>query len=449
MANNNSVKISVDFDNKKLKSGLQESQQALDRFSKQELTQLRDKFKEAQQASAGLSEALAIAGPAALAVAAGLTAAIGAAKLFFNAFTSATKAVIDAGNAMEKQRGQLAALVGSVGSASVKIRELQQLAAKTPGLTTQAAVDAFGVITSAGIRADSAVKGIIQTLGKLNAVSNIDIKDFGRNLIQIFQQGFERGDIKEALGKVPFFEELLRSAFGTDDPDKLRKLKASGKITGETFVEGITEAFNEKFPKVQETTEQKFEKLRDALNAALGAIGVGILDDLSSNLQGVSGLVETIANQSSRLYDLGSAFGGLTVEIIKLLDKIVPVSTIFEYLTGESVFDGLDKVVNFFDRIRLVVASVADRITDLKDALIGLAGAAAAAAVGDFSTALKIALLPIPNSNKNLLAAQDSLREDRIRRTEFRVGVNNPDRPTKPSTSSSSASSAVNKQLKA
>lgn len=183
---------------------------------------------------------------------------------------------------LDKTRQTLIALTGSTDAANKKLAELRQLS-QSPGVTTSFAVDLFNQLKALNTIAEPTINKIIQSIGKLNAVFSIDSpKDFGRNLTQIFSQGFERADIKEAIGPVPIFEQILEQAFGTKDADELRKLKESGKLTMDAFLTGISSAIDNdpRFANIQESLGSKFDRLRDRVNTALEPLGKALSDVL-------------------------------------------------------------------------------------------------------------------------------------------------------------------------
>lgn len=200
--------------------------------------------------------------------------------------TAALKAAAD----LDKSRQTLAALTGSVDAANRKLAELRQLAQSSPGVTANFAADLFAQFKAVGGIADASINRVIQAIGRLNAVFTLqDPKQFARNIQQIFTQGFERADIKEALGQVPIFEQLLEQAFGTKDAAKLRALKDAGKLTISQFVDGLSTAVSTdpRFASVQESILSRFQKTKDEILVALAPLGESILRTLTPVLERV------------------------------------------------------------------------------------------------------------------------------------------------------------------
>lgn len=196
---------------------------------------------------------------------------------------SVGEAALDSAIKLDKTRQTLVALLKSSDAANQKIAELRQLAARSPGVTTSFATDLFTQLKAIGTIGDSTINKLIVSLGRLNAAFSIDSpQQFARNLTQIFNQSFERQDIKEAIGRVPIFDQILQQAFGTNDADKLRKLKASGKLTLDTFLTGISEAVanNPGLANIQESIGSIFAKAKDEALFALAPIGDEIANTL-------------------------------------------------------------------------------------------------------------------------------------------------------------------------
>jgi len=261
------------------------------------------------------------------------------------ALTGIAKQAIDAAKEVDKTRQTLVALTGSVDAANKKLAELRALAS-SPGVTTGFAAQLFSQLKAIGGIADQAINSVIKSLGKLNAVFGDVGPDFARNLIQIFQQGFERADIKEALGKVPIFEQLLEQGFGTKDPAKLRKLKEAGTITLETFLTGISDGIDKRFPKVNEGIAAQFEKLRDRITFALAPIGEQLAKVLLPVFDDLVKAVETYGKVASDVFrdnknDIIAATQQISAMIIEVGKLIIALGELAIQL----------KIPEFFGRI--------------------------------------------------------------------------------------------------
>jgi len=211
---------------------------------------------------------------------------------------------IEAALKYDKFRTTLTAIEGSADKAKTKIAELTQLAAESPGVLTSAAIGQYAQLRAIGEVTETSINKIIRATGKLGAVFDLgNQKDFTRNLVQIFQQGFERGDIKEAIGRVPIFEQLLATAFGTKDPDKLRQLKESGALTLDSFLSGLADGVqnNPKLAGVQDSLSVRFQKLQERVQLALVPLGEQLLNILGPALTSLTALLEKLSAAFTQL----------------------------------------------------------------------------------------------------------------------------------------------------
>jgi gas vesicle protein len=181
---------------------------------------------------------------------------------------------------LDSARTKLAALEGDSVKAAARMEQLFDLADRSVGVTRAAALETFTQLKGIGGIAENTVNDLIGTIGKLNAAFNLeDQQGFIRNLVQIFSQGFERSDIKEAIGRIPIFEQLLESAFGTKDGQKLKALKDAGKLTLDQWLQGLVTAVNsdQRLANVSESLTVKLAKGFERLNQALAPLGDVIL----------------------------------------------------------------------------------------------------------------------------------------------------------------------------
>lgn len=199
---------------------------------------------------------------------------------------------------------KIAALVGGSDAAANKMRELQALADRSIGVTRAAAYDAFAQLKGIGGIADETINRLIASLGRLNAAFNIeDLAGFQRNLIQLFTQGFEMQDLKEALGRVPIFRQLLQAAFGTDDPQALKAMRDMGTLTIDQWLTGISDAI-EKDPRMATLAESasiRLSKSWEKIKETLVPLGQLILDAILPAINAVVPLIQTLGNTFNNL----------------------------------------------------------------------------------------------------------------------------------------------------
>lgn len=198
---------------------------------------------------------------------------------------------------LDEVRTKITALVGDSAKANQKIIELYALADKSVGVFRSGAVETFAQLKGIGGIGDATINKLIGSLGKLNAAFKIeDMAGFNQNLNQIFSQGFERADIKEAIGRVPFFEQLLEQAFGTKDAEKLKKLKDSGKLSLDGFLSGLAGAIDTdpRIANIQENLSVKLAKGMERLNTALAPLGDVILNAVVPAFEAISPYLESL-----------------------------------------------------------------------------------------------------------------------------------------------------------
>ncbi len=205
---------------------------------------------------------------------------------------------------IDAARTKIAALVGGAEKANIKMRELSNLADRSVGVTRKAAFETFAQLKGIGDISDEAINKVIGSLGRLNAAFQIeDLAGFQRNLIQLFTQGFEIQDIKEALGRVPIFRQILKSAFGTDDPQALRDLVRSGKLTIDQYLSSISKAIDgdPRISGIEENLKTRLTKAFERLMQALEPLGIQILNILVPVFATLEPLITRISNQFASL----------------------------------------------------------------------------------------------------------------------------------------------------
>lgn len=195
---------------------------------------------------------------------------------------------------VDSARTQITAIVGSAAEATRKMDELRRLAATSVGVTAKSAFEAFSQFKAAGNIADETINRLIKSIGRLNAAFSIpDVAQFQRNLLQIFSQGFEIQDVKEALGQVPIFRQLIKQAFGTDDPETLKALKESGKLTLESWLNGLATAIesNESLSRIEESLTTRWAKAGQAILTTLEPLSRALLGVIVPALELMAGKI--------------------------------------------------------------------------------------------------------------------------------------------------------------
>lgn len=286
-----------------------------------------------------------------------------------------TKSAID----IDTTRNRLIALEGTVEKANDRLVRLRQLAQESAGVTTRGANEAFTQLLAIGGLTEKTIDRQIKALGKLNAAFTIDDQNqFFRNLTQIFTQGFERADIKEAIGRVPIFNQLLAQAFGTSDPEALRKLKESGKLTLDGFMAGFAGAVesDKRIAQIGESISTRFAKAFDRLSVAIAPIGEAIIPILED----IIGIAEPV------IVSLTDLFKGLSKPVkttIVVLAGVAaaagPVLIAFGGIAG--VLAVVVQGVQGFLAAAAAVGGVAALLTGVGEVLLVIVGVLAVAAI--------------------------------------------------------------------
>lgn len=237
-------------------------------------------------------------------------------------------------------KSTLISLTGSQEAANQKFNEFINLSNTSKGVTLTFASELFNQLKLLRTT-DEAIQNLIVSLGKVNAVTKLPT-DFALNLTQIFSQGFEEQDIKQALTKVPLFREILKKAFGTDDNENLRELKNAGKLTAETYLREIARAINEtpEFANAQENLGVRLEKAFDKLRVAIAPLGELIVNNLITLLNIVVPLVERLSKGFQELSPYVQQF---IVAVGLLTVALGPVITAFG-----SILFGIQSIVTVF-----------------------------------------------------------------------------------------------------
>lgn len=308
---------------------------------------------------------------------------------------TALKAAAD----IDKSRQTLAALTGSVDAANKKLEEFRRIAQETPGVTTRFATTLFSQFKALGTVTDQSINNIIKSIGRLNAVFTIpDVEGFARNIQQIFTQGFERSDVKEALGQVPIFEQLLEQAFGTKDANKLRQLKESGKLTMAAYVDGLATAIatDPRFANVQESIAGRFAKTKDQILTALAPLGESLLRTLQPVLDRLI----------PKLIELLDKFAALPPGV----QETIVVFGLFAAAFGP-VLTGLSSMLSLLTSVIALLtgpASLTIALTSLNPVILGIGGILAAGAIGwyQYRTAVQSATDQIDLSLRKVQESQ-------------------------------------------
>lgn len=234
---------------------------------------------------------------------------------------------------LEEARNKFTALEGSVEKANLRIQRLLELSRKSVGVNFNDALDNFSQLQVLGTVGEGSIEKMIQALGRLRIAFDSSMgssQDFLLNLQQLFSQGFEAQDWKQAIGRVPIFEQLVEKAFGTKDPAKLKQLRDAGKLTMDNWVAGLADAANNdtRLAGLSETFGIKLSKALTEINIAAAPFGQKMidaikptLDDLISELQKTEPDLDGWSKRTGE--KMGRSMGDGLIEGIKRLKDTV------------------------------------------------------------------------------------------------------------------------------
>lgn len=238
------------------------------------------------------------------------------------------KYVVQAALDIDRVRSLLSALEGSFDAANRRIDTLRELVRQSVGVTDDLATRIYTQLKGIGGVAVDTIERQIKAVGKLSIITDlIDVDAFNRNLIQLFTQGFERADIKEVLGRVPFFNQILESAFGTSDPAKLRELFTKSKKTLNQFLAELSAAIlnDPRLIKLTDNLSIRLEKAVSRIKFALEPIGRIIVESVLPIIEPITKGIEYIAAGFTKL---NPTIQKIVIAIVAIVAALGPVIVI-------------------------------------------------------------------------------------------------------------------------
>jgi hypothetical protein len=263
---------------------------------------------------------------------------------------------------IENARNKFTALEGSVGKANDRIAKLTALSRNSVGVNFGDALRNFAQLEVIGGIGENSINKMIQALGRLDTAFQMPSQEtFLRNIVQIFSQNFEMQDLKQAIGDVPIFNQILDKAFGAHDPAKLKELKASGKLTLDSFVSGIAEAVetDTRLAGLKQTFSAKLSKALTEVNLALAPLGQTLIDAVTPAFDELLGELrkdkpdygvvgDKIGQQIGKGIGLGIGTGIPNIfEMIKnriasdMQGKTIPIAITGTVSVGQGILEGL------------------------------------------------------------------------------------------------------------
>ncbi|MDQ3747957.1 MAG: tape measure protein [Acidobacteriota bacterium] len=226
-------------------------------------------------------------------------------------FGEAVAAGVTASN-FQRTKIAIAGVVGSASEADSAIAKLEQTAINTPGLTFRNALEGYQRLRAVQFGAKDAESALVG-LSKVKILSGGTKEDLQAVLInfaQIRSVGKLTGDeLRETLGRFPYFAQVLEKAFGTISTEKIGELG----LSSEAFFKRIF-AEMEKIPSVAGGAGEAFDKLTDEFFKAQTAFGTPLLEPITESIQT---LTEFLRNNKDNFAEWGQATG----DIISGLNK--------------------------------------------------------------------------------------------------------------------------------
>lgn len=224
---------------------------------------------------------------------------------------------------IDKQVNSLKAFTGSAQAAEARFKALFDLAQRTPGLTTNLGLSLDAQLRAVGAT-EQAIDRLLPAIGRLNAVSPLgDPQKFGRNLVQLVTQNFERIDLKELVGQSPIAGQLIKEIFNVDSAIDGKAIRESARKLGITTIDSFAKAFSDAAqnnPAISGATESistQIEKLQDRVGVALRPLGLKILQAIVPALERLVPTVESLLDKFNGLPPATQnsilAMGGLAI----------------------------------------------------------------------------------------------------------------------------------------
>jgi hypothetical protein len=291
-----------------------------ERAFQQEQSQLKRLESQAQQSARSISNAFRAIG--------GLLPGVGVA-----AFGSAA---ISRAFDFDNTRVQLAAFVGGVDNANKKLAEFSRVAQATAGVSREKLVQAFIDLKAQARLADDQATKLAVSIAKLQALFP-KAQNTAQNLAQIFNQGFELGDVKQERGQTGDFIDSVIKRLGFEGPKALeliRKAKEAGKLTQRAFFDAVdaevvsrsanlTESLQLRMTKALEATNEKLAELGDKLLKSVIPALDKLLPSLNAVLDVFNKLPGTAQAAAIGILAVAPAIGSVTQAIIGLRGAFV------------------------------------------------------------------------------------------------------------------------------
>ena len=271
-------------------------------------------------------------------------------------------------NAQELQdqlgRLQEIAKLPGLGLKEVRAGVLQLEAAGLNAQTAERALMAFGNALALVGKGKSELDGVILALGQIASKGSISAEE-----------------INQIAERVPQIRQVLVSAFGTASTEAIQKMGISADQAIKRIIAGL-----EQLPKATTSALTTFENLQDALEQAFLPIGRGILDIFGASENGMTRLINLVANIGKQIGEVFSAVGksGVVQDVFAKMLSGTGVANFQEFMIGAiaNIMAYMSQIPNFWNAL---IHDIGVGFVFVKDSIIYYFGEAYTWAAGKWN----------------------------------------------------------------
>lgn len=217
-------------------------------------------------------------------------------------------AAIKSAMSIDTMLNKLKAGLGDMDKARQRLNALRDMAQKNAGVFTESAVemDSFFRPMKVG---EKTIDSLIKAFGRLKlANDNLDVKEFGRNLVQVFKTG-DIQDIKQAIDSFPRFGDILQQKFGFDGSTAdgikkgLQQLQKDTNMSLSDFLANFADSVQNdpNLSRLDETISNRFQKMMERAFLALEPLGRILVDALGRVIPPLVQMIEQVTAEFNKL----------------------------------------------------------------------------------------------------------------------------------------------------
>lgn len=291
------------------------------------------------------------------------------------------RSLLESGKDVDSMMNQLIMATGSLDKAKIKFQEFLDLSRNSTGVFADVAIGMYGLLAPS-VKNEKVITMLVQAMGKLKtAFAEMDVRSFVWNLTQIFNQGMEMMDLKQAFNFFPRFGEVIAEKFKINSSDAaaiqpvLKYMKETGKLTMETWLGAFAEAVNSdpKFALLTDTLGNRLQKAITEIKISGAPIGKVIGDILVSALRVLDKVLKDL---SVRFSEASPAMQYFVVLSGMLAVAIGPVVIALGVLAG-----AVEDIIVLATRLGPVLTGIAEAFAGVGFAEIAVIVAGVAAAL--------------------------------------------------------------------